>query len=633
MKFTTRKELEEYIALLRERENPKRILVCMGTGCLAKGAEAVYEKFVAVLGAKSLSASVAFEKEEKDSFPLCPTGCMGICETGPRVRIEPQGIQYLRVRPDDVEEIVEKTLEKGEVVYRLVQQEATNGQVRYWPLVKDDPFYRKQIRLVLRNCGSINPENLDEYLSRGGYLALAKVLTEMTPDDVIGEIMKSGLRGRGGGGFPTGRKWQLARMVRASQKYVVCNGDEGDPGAFMNRCLMEGDPHSVIEGLAIAGYAIGASEGYIYVRAEYPLAVKRLRKAIQDAYEAGLLGENIFGSGFSFNVYIKEGAGAFVCGEETALIASIEGKRGMPNPRPPYPAQKGLWGKPTVINNVETLANVPIIILRGAEWFRSFGTTTSPGTKTFALTGKVKNTGLVEVPMGITLRELIFEVGGGIQGDKRFKAVQIGGPSGGCLPEAHLDLPVDYDSLCGAGAIMGSGGLVVLDEDTCIVEVARFFMSFTQSESCGKCVPCREGTKHMLSILQKIVDGRATLEDLALLEATALVVKDASLCGLGKTAPNPVLTTLRYFRDEYIDHVVHKVCPARVCQAMREFWIDPDKCRTCGKCARVCPVACISGRPKVPYVIDQTKCIKCGSCFEACPFDAIVVRWRRKDNA
>lgn len=633
MKFTTRKELEEYIALLRERENPKRILVCMGTGCLAKGAEAVYEKFVAVLGAKSLSASVAFEKEEKDSFPLCPTGCMGICETGPRVRIEPQGIQYLRVRPDDVEEIVEKTLEKGEVVYRLVQQEATNGQVRYWPLVKDDPFYRKQIRLVLRNCGSINPENLDEYLSRGGYLALAKVLTEMTPDDVIGEIMKSGLRGRGGGGFPTGRKWQLARMVRASQKYVVCNGDEGDPGAFMNRCLMEGDPHSVIEGLAIAGYAIGASEGYIYVRAEYPLAVKRLRKAIQDAYEAGLLGENIFGSGFSFNVHIKEGAGAFVCGEETALIASIEGKRGMPNPRPPYPAQKGLWGKPTVINNVETLANVPIIILRGAEWFRSFGTTTSPGTKTFALTGKVKNTGLVEVPMGITLRELIFEVGGGIQGDKRFKAVQIGGPSGGCLPEAHLDLPVDYDSLCGAGAIMGSGGLVVLDEDTCIVEVARFFMSFTQSESCGKCVPCREGTKHMLSILQKIVDGGATLEDLALLEETALVVKDASLCGLGKTAPNPVLTTLRYFRDEYIDHVVHKVCPARVCQAMREFWIDPDKCRTCGKCARVCPVACISGRPKVPYVIDQTKCIKCGSCFEACPFDAIVVRWRRKDNA
>ncbi|MEN3203341.1 MAG: NADH-quinone oxidoreductase subunit NuoF [Atribacterota bacterium] len=632
MKFTTRKELEEYTALLRERENPKRILVCMGTGCLAKGAEAVYEKFVEVLGAKSLSASVVFEKEEKSSFPLCPTGCMGICETGPRVRIEPQGIQYLRVRPDDVEEIVERTVEKGEVVYRLVQQEATNGQVRYWPLMRDDPFYRKQIRLVLRNCGSINPENLDEYLARDGYLALAKVLTEMTPDDVIGEIMKSGLRGRGGGGFPTGRKWQLARMVRANQKYVVCNGDEGDPGAFMNRCLMEGDPHSVIEGLAIAGYAIGASEGYIYVRAEYPLAVKRLRKAIQDAYAAGLLGENIFGSGFSFNVHIKEGAGAFVCGEETALIASIEGKRGMPNPRPPYPAQKGLWGKPTVINNVETLANVPIIILKGAEWFRSFGTTTSPGTKTFALTGKVKNTGLVEVPMGITLRELIFEVGGGIQGDKRFKAVQIGGPSGGCLPEAYLDLPVDYDSLCGAGAIMGSGGLVVLDEDTCIVEVARFFMSFTQSESCGKCVPCREGTKHMLSILQKIVDGRATLEDLALLEETALVVKDASLCGLGKTAPNPVLTTLRYFRDEYIDHVVHKVCPARVCQAMREFWIDPDKCRTCGKCARVCPVACISGRPKVPYVIDQTKCIKCGSCFEACPFDAIVVRWRRKDN-
>lgn len=632
MRFSSRKELEEYIAELKAREDSRRVLVCMGTGCLAKGAEAVYRKFVEVLNARGLAVPVALEREENEKgFSLCPTGCMGICETGPRVRIEPQGIQYLRVSPEDVEEIVEETLKKGNIVYRLVQQETSNGQVQYWPLMKDDPFYRKQIRLVLRNCGSINPENLDEYLAHDGYLALAKVLTEMTPEDVIGEIMKSGLRGRGGGGFPTGRKWQFARMVRSDKKYVICNGDEGDPGAFMNRCLMEGDPHAVIEGLAIAGYAIGADEGYIYVRAEYPLAVRRLRKAIQDAYEAGLLGKNILGTNFSFDVRIKEGAGAFVCGEETALIASIEGKRGMPNPRPPYPAQKGLWGKPTVINNVETLANVPQIILNGASWFRSFGTATSPGTKTFALTGKVKNTGLVEVPMGITLRELIFDVGGGIQGNKRFKAVQIGGPSGGCLPEAYLDLPVDYDSLCGAGAIMGSGGLVVLDEDTCIVEVARFFMSFTQSESCGKCVPCREGTKHMLNILQKIVDGRATLEDLLLLEETALVVKDASLCGLGKTAPNPVLTTLRYFRDEYLDHVVHKVCPAHVCQAMREFWIDPEKCRTCGKCARVCPVACISGRPKVPYVIDQAKCIKCGSCFEACPFDAIVVRWRRKD--
>lgn len=633
MRFASRKELEEYIALLKKKKDSRRVLVCMGTGCLAKGAEAVYRKFVEILEARGLAIPVALEREEQNGFSLCPTGCMGICETGPRVRIEPQGIQYLRVAPEDVEEIVEETLEKGNVVYRLVQQETLNGQIQYWPLMKDDPFYRKQIRLVLRNCGSINPENLDEYLARDGYLALAKVLTEMTPEDVIGEITKSGLRGRGGGGFPTGRKWQFARMVRADKKYVICNGDEGDPGAFMNRCLMEGDPHAVIEGLAIAGYAIGANEGYIYVRAEYPLAVKRLRKAIQDAYEAGLLGNGILGTNFSFDVRIKEGAGAFVCGEETALIASIEGKRGMPNPRPPYPAQRGLWGKPTVINNVETLANVPQIILHGASWFRSFGTPTSPGTKTFALTGKVKNTGLVEVPMGITLRELIFDVGGGIQNGKRFKAVQIGGPSGGCLPEAYLDLPVDYDSLCGAGAIMGSGGLVVLDEDTCIVEVARFFMSFTQSESCGKCVPCREGTKHMLNILQRIVDGKATLEDLALLEETALVVKDASLCGLGKTAPNPVLTTLRYFRDEYIDHVVHKVCPAQVCQAMREFWIDPEKCRTCGKCARVCPVSCISGRPKVPYIIDQEKCIKCGSCFEACPFDAIVVRWRRKSNA
>uniref|UniRef100_A0A7V4DFT4 NADH-quinone oxidoreductase subunit NuoF n=1 Tax=Candidatus Caldatribacterium californiense TaxID=1454726 RepID=A0A7V4DFT4_9BACT len=636
MRFATRSDLEEYIGSLKKQQQKQRVLVCMGTGCLAKGAEAVYRRFAEVLAREGLDVLLVLDREDvvEQHFALCPTGCMGICETGPRVRVEPHGIQYLRVRPEDVEEIVEETLKKGNIVYRLVQSEVLpDGRVQHWPLIKDDPFYRKQVRLVLRNCGTIDPENLDEYLARDGYLALARVLTEMTPEDVIGEIMKSGLRGRGGGGFPTGRKWQFARMVKADKKYVICNGDEGDPGAFMNRCLMEGDPHAVLEGLVIAGYAIGAQEGYIYVRAEYPLAVKRLRKAIQDAYQAGLLGENILGTGFRFDIRIKEGAGAFVCGEETALIASIEGKRGMPNPRPPYPAQKGLFGKPTVINNVETLANVPAIILHGAEWFRSFGTATSPGTKTFALTGKVKNTGLVEVPMGITLRELIFDVGGGIQNGKRFKAVQIGGPSGGCLPEAFLDLPVDYDSLCGAGAIMGSGGLVVLDEDTCIVEVARFFMSFTQSESCGKCVPCREGTKHMLNILQKIVDGKATLEDLALLEETALVVKDASLCGLGKTAPNPVLTTLRYFRDEYIDHVVHKVCPAQVCQAMREFWIDPEKCRACGKCARVCPVSCISGRPKVPYVIDQAKCIKCGSCFEACPFDAIVIKWRRKGNA
>ncbi|MCS7242163.1 NADH-quinone oxidoreductase subunit NuoF [Candidatus Caldatribacterium sp.] len=634
MVFRDRRELEERIQELKAQyAGKRRVLVCGGLGCLAKGAQAVFERFQEVLAQEGLDWTVAKGDDHRNVPQLARTGCMGLCEAGPLVTIEPLGILYLRVRPEDVEDIVEHTLKKGTLVERLVYREERNGHVQQWPLMKDVPFYRRQVKIALRNCGSIDPENLDEYLAHDGYLALAKAITEMTPDEVIGEVMKSGLRGRGGGGFPTGRKWQFARMVKADQKYIICNGDEGDPGAFMDRSVMEGDPHSVIEGMAIAGYAIGASEGYIYVRAEYPLAVKRLRKAIEDARSAGLLGRNILGTSFSFDVHIREGAGAFVCGEETALIASIEGKRGMPNPRPPYPAQKGLWGKPTVINNVETLANIPAIILRGAEWFRSFGTVTSPGTKTFALAGKIKNTGLVEVPMGITLRELIFEVGGGIQNDKRFKAVQIGGPSGGCLTEHHLDLPVDYDSLCGAGAIMGSGGLIVLDEDTCIVEVARFFMSFTQSESCGKCVPCREGTKHMLNILQRIVDGKASLEDLALLEETALVVKDASLCGLGKTAPNPVLTTLRYFRDEYIDHVVHQVCPARVCQAMREFWIDPEKCRACGKCARVCPVSCISGRPKVPYVIDQAKCIKCGSCFEACPFDAIVVRWRRKSNA
>jgi NADH-quinone oxidoreductase subunit F len=633
MHFKDRAALEGYIEQLKSRPQPRRVLVCMGTGCLAKGAQRVYQSFVEALQRKGLNVEVDMDTSESlRRFALCSTGCMGICETGPRVRIEPEGIQYLRVSPEDVEEIVEETLEKGNIVYRLVQQETINGETRYWPLVKDDPFYRKQVRVVLRNCGSIDPESIDEYLRNDGYRALAKVVTSMTPDEVIAEVTKSGLRGRGGGGFPTGRKWQFARMVKADLKYVVCNGDEGDPGAFMNRCLMEGDPHAVLEGLAIAGYAIGAREGFIYVRAEYPLAVNRLRKAIESAYQAGLLGENILGSDFSFDIHIKEGAGAFVCGEETALIASIEGKRGMPRPRPPYPAQSGLWGKPTIINNVETLANVPQIILNGAEWFRSFGTPSSPGTKTFALTGKVKNTGLVEVPMGITLRELVFEVGGGIPGNKSFKAVQIGGPSGGCLTEAHLDLPIDYDSLCSAGAIMGSGGLVVLDEDTCIVEVARFFMSFTQSESCGKCVPCREGTKHLLGLLQKIVNGTASMEDLELLEETAQVVKDASLCGLGKTAPNPVLTTLRYFRDEYIDHIVHRICPAHVCQAMKEYRIDPEKCKSCGKCARVCPVKCISGRPRIPYVIDQDRCIKCGSCFEACPFDAITVEWRRKNH-
>ncbi|NSW75511.1 MAG: NADH-quinone oxidoreductase subunit NuoF [Candidatus Atribacteria bacterium] len=630
MVFKDRVSLEAKVAELKKSMPKRKVLVCGGLGCLAKGAQRVFDLLVERLETEKLSWTV--EKIEETPHHPVKTGCMGLCEAGPLVMIEPQGILYLRVKPEDVEEIIEETLKKGVIVERLVYQEEKNGRKELWPLMKDVPFYRKQVKVVLRNCGSIDPESLDEYLSRDGYLALAKVITEMSPDDVIGEITKSGLRGRGGGGFPTGRKWQFARVVKADKKYIICNGDEGDPGAFMDRSVMEGDPHSVVEGMAIAGYAIGAQEGYIYVRAEYPLAVRRLKKAIEEARAAGLLGQNILGTSFSFDIIIREGAGAFVCGEETALIASIEGKRGMPNPRPPYPANRGLWGKPTVINNVETLANVPAIILRGAEWFRSFGTLTSPGTKTFALAGKVKNTGLVEVPMGITIRELVFDIGGGIQNDRAFKAVQVGGPSGGCLTEKHLDLPIDYDSLCGAGAIMGSGGLIVLDEDTCIVEVARFFMNFTQNESCGKCVPCREGTKHMLNLLQKVVDGKASMEDVELLEKTAVVVKDASLCGLGKTAPNPVLTTLRYFRDEYVDHVLHRVCPAHVCQAMKEYFIDPEKCRSCGKCARVCPVSCISGRPKVPYVIDQNQCIKCGSCFEACPFDAIVISWRRKNH-
>ena len=630
MVFKDRASLENTVLELKTKAKKKRVLVCGGLGCLAKGAQKVFDLLVERLAIEKLDIQV--EKLEEELHHPVKTGCMGLCEAGPLVMIEPQGILYLRVKPEDVAEIVEETLKKGEIVERLVYQEEENGRRATWPLMKDVPFYRKQVKVVLRNCGSIDPESLEDYLVRDGYLALAKVITEMSPDEVIGEITKSGLRGRGGGGFPTGRKWQFARVVKADRKYIICNGDEGDPGAFMDRSVMEGDPHSVVEGMAIAGYAIGAQEGYIYVRAEYPLAVRRLKKAIQDARSAGLLGQNILGTSFSFDIVIREGAGAFVCGEETALIASIEGKRGMPNPRPPYPANKGLWGKPTVINNVETLANVPVIILRGAEWFRSFGTLTSPGTKTFALAGKVKNTGLVEVPMGITIRELVFDIGGGIQNDRPFKAIQIGGPSGGCLTETHLDLPIDYDSLCSAGAIMGSGGLIVLDEDTCIVEVARFFMNFTQNESCGKCVPCREGTKHMLSLLQRVVDGKATTEDLELLERTATVVKDASLCGLGKTAPNPVLTTLRYFRDEYLDHVLQRVCPAHVCQAMKEYVIDPEKCRSCGKCARVCPVSCISGRPKVPYLIDQNQCIKCGSCFEACPFDAIMVNWRRKNH-
>jgi NADH:ubiquinone oxidoreductase subunit F (NADH-binding)/(2Fe-2S) ferredoxin/NAD-dependent dihydropyrimidine dehydrogenase PreA subunit len=541
---------------------------------------------------------------------------------GPLVIVYPEGTMYTHVTPDDVPDIVNEHLYKGRIVERLLYKEPlTEEKV---PHYGDLPFYQKQKRVVLQNCGYINPERIEEYIARGGYSALAKVLGEMTPEEVIAEVKKSGLRGRGGAGFPTGLKWEFCRKAAGEPKYVVCNGDEGDPGAFMDRSIMEGDPHRVLEGMIIGAYAIGASEGYIYVRAEYPLAVKRLRIAMKQAEELGLLGDNILGSSFSFRIHIKEGAGAFVCGEETALMASIMGQRGMPRPRPPFPANQGLWDKPTNINNVETWANIPDIILKGGDWFASMGTEKSKGTKVFALTGKVRNTGLVEVPMGITLREIIFDIGGGIPGGKKFKAVQIGGPSGGCLPESQLDLPVDYESLTGAGAIMGSGGLVVMDEDTCIVDVARFFLNFTRSESCGKCTPCREGIKRMLEILDRIVGGEGKMEDLDLLERTALVVKQSALCGLGQTAPNPILSTLRYFRDEYVAHIQDKRCPAGVCAALLVYRIKPELCRGCTACTKVCPVGAISGTRKEVHFIDPDKCIKCGACMERCPFGAIV---------
>ncbi len=591
-----------------------RVLVCAGTGCVANGSLEVIKKF------EEFGLNVEKLPEHKD-FTTVKTGCHGFCEKGVLVVIPDLDVTYVKVKKEDVEEIVRKHIYGGEVVERLLYVDPKTNKHIFRN--EDIEFYSKQTRTSLCNCGNINPEELDEALCVGGYEALARVLEEQTPEEVIKTITDSGLRGRGGGGFPTGRKWQFTAMAQNDKKYVVCNGDEGDPGAFMDRSIMEGDPHKLIEGMAIAAYAIGADEGYIYVRAEYPMAIKRLRIAIKEAEERGYLGENILGSNMNLTIHIKEGAGAFVCGEETALLASIEGERGMPRPKPPFPANKGLFGKPTLINNVETFANVPLIIKNGAQWFRSFGTEKSAGTKTFALTGEVNNTGLIEVPMGTTLREIIFEIGGGIRNGKKFKAAQIGGPSGGCLTEEHLDLPMDYDSLIQAGAMVGSGGLVVMNEDTCIVEVARFFMHFTQVESCGKCVPCREGTKNMLAILEKIVRGKATMEDLDLLEELALAVKDGSLCGLGKTAPNPVLSTLKYFRDEYIAHIRDKKCPAGVCSALKTIQIQEDLCKGCSKCARQCPVGAISGQIKSPYKIDQSKCIKCGVCVDTCPFKAI----------
>ena len=591
-----------------------RVLVCNGTGCIANGSNEVMEKF------KELGADVGVLTHH-DKITIVPTGCHGFCEQGVLVIIPDFDVTYVKVKPDDVEEIFNSHIKEGKPVERLLYTDPKTGNHVYKN--EEINFYAKQSRTSLKNCGEINAECIDEAIAKGAYRALAKVLEQNNPDAIIEEIEKSGLRGRGGGGFPTGRKWRFTAANRGGKSYVVCNGDEGDPGAFMDRSVMEGDPHKLLEGMAIAGFAIGADEAYIYVRAEYPLAIKRLRIAIKQAEEKGYLGQNIMGSGFNFEIHIKEGAGAFVCGEETALMASIEGERGMPRPKPPFPANCGLFGRPTLINNVETLANVPVIIDKGAQWFSSFGTETSKGTKTFALTGEVNNTGLIEVPMGTTLREIVFDIGGGIRNGKKFKAVQIGGPSGGCLTEEHLDIPMDYDNLIKAGAMVGSGGLVVMNEDTCIVEVARFFMHFTQNESCGKCVPCREGTKNMLKILEKIVRGQGEMKDLDTLEELALAVKEGSLCGLGKTAPNPVLSTLKYFRDEYIAHIKDKRCPAGVCSALKVIKINEELCKGCTKCARNCPVGAIEGTVKNPHKINQEKCIKCGACISACPFKAI----------
>ena len=589
------------------------VLICNGTGCTSSGSAAIEKALVSEIEKNGL----------KEEVQVVKTGCFGLCALGPIMIVYPEGTFYSMVKVEDIPEIVEEHLLKGRIVTRLVYQETvTDNGIKS---LQDTAFYKKQHRVALRNCGVINPENIDEYIGEGGYQALAKVLTEMTPDDVIQTILDSGLRGRGGGGFPTGMKWKLARNIvkDADQKYVCCNADEGDPGAFMDRSVLEGDPHVVLEAMAIAGYAIGATQGYIYVRAEYPIAVERLEIAIKQAREYGLLGNNIFGTDFSFDIGLRLGAGAFVCGEETALMTSIEGNRGEPRPRPPFPAEKGLFQKPTILNNVETYANIPQIILNGADWFASMGTEKSKGTKVFALGGKIHNTGLVEVPMGTTLRTVIEEIGGGIPNGKKFKAAQTGGPSGGCIPAEHMDIPIDYDNLISIGSMMGSGGLIVMDEDNCMVDIAKFFLEFTVDESCGKCTPCRIGTKRMYEMLDKITRGQGTLEDIDKLEELCYYIKQNSLCGLGQTAPNPVLSTLRYFRDEYVAHVVDKKCPAGVCKHLLSFEIDPEKCKGCTLCSRVCPAGAISGAVKTPHVIDKDKCLKCGACIEKCKFGAI----------
>ncbi|MGO5051136.1 NADH-quinone oxidoreductase subunit NuoF [Lachnospiraceae bacterium LCP25S3_G4] len=587
------------------------VLVCGGTGCTSSGSQRIREKLEEEIKKHGLENEVGVVK----------TGCFGLCALGPIMIVYPEGSFYSMVQEEDIPEIVSEHLLKGRVVTRLLYDETVNGD-QILPL-QETKFYKKQKRIALRNCGVINPENIEEYIGTRGYEALGTVLTEKKPEDVINILLDSGLRGRGGAGFPTGLKWKFAAGNAADQKYVCCNADEGDPGAFMDRSVLEGDPHVVLEAMAIAGYAIGASQGYIYVRAEYPIAVERLNIAIEQAREYGMLGKNIFDSGFNFDIELRLGAGAFVCGEETALMTSIEGNRGEPRPRPPFPALKGLFQKPTILNNVETLANIPQIILNGSEWFSSMGTEKSKGTKVFALGGKVNNTGLVEIPMGTTLREIVEEIGGGIPNGKKFKAAQTGGPSGGCIPAEHFDVPIDYDNLIAIGSMMGSGGLIVMDEDNCMVDIAKFFLEFTVDESCGKCTPCRVGTRRMLEILEKITKGKATMDDLDKLEELCYHLKSNSLCALGQTAPNPVLSTLHYFRDEYIAHIVDKKCPAGVCKDLLQYKIDADKCKGCTLCARTCPAGAIVGNVKEPHMIQSEKCVKCGACMEKCRFGAI----------